>query len=80
MNFKYDQPLVLQSGPQPLEVVKIKHGVTEISLSDGRIIRVSFHIDGVSGTADQLNVNYSVISEVMPEPPVAISDVHESLQ
>lgn len=80
MSYTYEKPLVLQSGPQPLEVAKIKHGVTEISLSDGRMIRVSFHIDSVTGTADMVNVAYSVISEVMPQPPVVISDMHESVQ
>lgn len=80
MNFKYDQPLVIQSGPQELKVAKVTHGVTAIELSDGRVIRVSLHIEGVTGSADLVNVNYSLISEVIPAHLGAISEVHEPIQ
>ena len=80
MTFTYERPLVIQSGPQDLKVVKVTHGVTTIELSDGRILRVSLHIDSVTGEGDQVNVAYSAISEVMPAPAVPIADVHETLQ
>lgn len=80
MNFKYDQPLVIRLGPKQLTVDRVKHGVTEVSLSDGRSVRITLHIEGVRDTGSQLNLDYSAIVEVMPEDTGFISDVHESVQ
>jgi hypothetical protein len=64
-----------------LSVVKVKHGVTEASLSDGRILRLSLHIEGVGlDGSDKLNVSYQVITEVVTEPEFPIMDVHEAVQ
>jgi hypothetical protein len=68
------------AAPKPLTVVKVKHGVTEASLSDGRIIRLSLHIEGVTLNGDKLDIAYQVITEVMQEPELPILDVHEGIQ
>ncbi|MDB5584878.1 MAG: hypothetical protein JWR80_10054 [Bradyrhizobium sp.] len=80
MSFTYDKPLVIAMGPQPLAISSVKHGVTQVGLSDGRIVRLTIHVEGVSANADKLDVSYSVITEVMAEPDVLISDIHEGLQ
>lgn len=80
MNFRYDRPLTISMGPKRLSVVKVKHGVTEIGLSDGRSVRVTLHIEGVVDRGEQLDLNYSAIVEVMPENTGRISEVHESVQ
>lgn len=80
MNFTYDKPLTITMGPKRLSVVSVKHGVTEIALSDGRSVRITLHIEGVTDRGDQLDLNYSAIVEVMPEQTGRISDVHESVQ
>jgi hypothetical protein len=81
MNFTYDHPLILSFGPKPLSVVKVKHGVTEASLSDGRILRLSINIEGVAVNAEnKLDVNFQVITEVMSQPEFPIADVHEGVQ
>ena len=82
MKFSYDHPLVYTIGETKptLSVVKVKHGVTEISLSDGRLVRVSMHVDGVKEYDDKLDVNYQAVVEIMEEPSAQIMDVHESIQ
>lgn len=80
MNFTYDKPLTITMGPKRLSVLKVKHGVTEIVLSDGRSVRITLHIEGVEETEEKLNLNYSAIVEVMPEDTGRISEVHEGLQ
>jgi hypothetical protein len=80
VKFSYDQPLIYTIGPKPLSVTKVKHGVTEISLSDGRLVRLSMHVDGVKEHDDKLDVNYQAIVEVMEEPSAQIQDVHETVQ
>lgn len=80
MNFTYAHPLQISMGPKPTSVAKVKDGVTEISLSDGRLIRISLHIDGVMEHSDKLDVNYSAIVEVLPSPANPILDIHESVQ
>ena len=80
MKFSYDYPLIYTIGTKPLTVMKVKHGVTEISLSDGRLVRVSMHVDGVKEYDDKLDVNYQAVVEIMEEPSAQIMDVHESIQ
>ena len=80
MKFSYDHPLVYTIGTKPLTVTKVKHGVTEISLSDGRLVRVSMHVDGVKEYDDKLDVNYQAVVEIMEEPSAQIMDIHESIQ
>lgn len=83
MKFSYDQPLVISSGPKPLSVTKVRHGVTQVSLSDGRIVRLSIHVEGVTRSAaqsDGVDVSYSIVTEVMAQPSVPIMDQHEPIQ
>lgn len=81
MKFSYDHPLIYTIGPKPLNVVKVKHGVTEVSLSDGRILRLSLHIDGIKpNEQNSLDISYQVITELMTEPELPIMDVHEAIQ
>lgn len=80
MNYTYDKPLVIHMGPKRLSVDKVKHGVTEVSLSDGRSVRITLHIEGVRDNGSQLDLDYSAIVEVMPEDTGFISDVHEVVQ
>jgi hypothetical protein len=81
VKFSYDHPLTYTLGPKPLNVVKVKHGVTEVSLSDGRILRLSLHIDGIKpNEQNSLDIAYQVITELMTEPAIPIMDVHEAIQ
>lgn len=77
----YDHPLVYTLGPKPVSVLRVKHGITEVWLSNGKIMRLSLHVDGVTPTADDsLNVSYNVVVETLNEPASPIMDVHEVVQ
>lgn len=80
MKLSYDFPLVYTIGPKSLSVVKVKHGTTEVFLSDGRLVRISMHIDGVKETDQQLDVNYQAVVEIMQNPSSLIKEVHETVQ
>jgi hypothetical protein len=81
MKWSYDQPLVIDLGPKPLSIVKVKHGVTEAKLSDGRLLRLSVHLDSVANNKEgNLDITHSVTAEVMVEPDSLIHDIHEQVQ
>jgi hypothetical protein len=79
-SMKYDHPLVYTIGPA-VSVLKVKHGITEIWLSNGKIMRLSLHVDGVEPTSEgSLNVSYNVIVETLNDSASPIMDVHEVVQ
>ena len=81
MKFSYDNPLVYTVGA--VHVVRVKHGVTEIVLSNGQLMRLTVHVDGVQANpeaSDKLDVLYNVIVETMENSDVPIMDVHETMQ
>jgi hypothetical protein len=84
MTFGYVQPFSFQIGaPSKIKVAGVRHGVTEITLSDGRLVRASLHIKDVKPSAERpgsLDVSYNVITEVMVKPSVPILQVHETVQ
>jgi hypothetical protein len=84
MTFGYAQPFSFRIGSLPAATVSsVCHGVTEITLSDGRLVRATLHVKSVKidpnkpGTVD---VAYNVIAEMMPVPETPIFDVHETIQ
>lgn len=81
MKWSYDQPLTISLGPKPVSIVKVKHGVTEAKLSDGRLVRLSLHLEGVSASAEnKIDITHTVIAEIMDEPDAMIHEVHEQVQ
>ncbi len=79
MKFAYEQPHEI-AFPKPVAILSVKHGVTEISLSDGRIVRLSIHVEGIKPAIDKIDVAYAVITELMVAPEAPIMDVHENVQ
>jgi len=48
MTFGYTHPFSFQIGAPPAPTVSsIRHGVTEITLSDGRLVRATLHVKAV---------------------------------
>ena len=84
MQFGYAQPFSFQIGPRPEpKVASVRHGVTEITLSDGRLIRATLHVTSVKVDPTKpgaIDVSYNVIAEVMATPDTPICDVHETIQ
>jgi hypothetical protein len=84
MIFGYVQPFSFTIGlPPAIRVASVRHGVTEITLSDGRIVRATLHVNDVKINAQKpgnLDICYNVVAEVMAIPSVPIQDVHETIQ
>jgi hypothetical protein len=71
------------STPSAVEIVSVRHGVTEINLSDGRQVRVTLHVKDVkpnAQTAGSIDIAYDVVTEIMPIPTEPVLDVHETVQ
>jgi hypothetical protein len=84
MNFGYAQPFSFKLGARPaFKIANVRHGVTEITLSDGRLVRATLHVKAVEPNPNKpgaLDISYNVITEVMTKPDVPILDVHETIQ
>lgn len=84
MTFGYAQPFSFKIDDQSrLSVVGVRHGVTEITLSDGRRVRAMLHVKGVSPSAKQpgaFDISYDIVTEVVNRPDITILDVHETVQ
>jgi hypothetical protein len=84
MTFGYVQPFAFKIAPAPaIKVSAVRHGVTEITLSDGRLVRATLQIADVKPNARKpgsLDISYNVVTEVMAIPSVPILDQHETIQ
>lgn len=84
MNYSYDQPLVLQSGPEELKVAKITPGTATIELADGRVILITvFGVDGVwqnPANADAVDIRPSITIEMIARPEFPVSDAPSAIQ
>jgi hypothetical protein len=78
MTFGYVQPFSFTIAPPPpaIHVASVRHGVTEITLSDGRLVRATLQRSKTRGR----HISYNVVAEVMAIPSVPILDVHETIQ
>jgi hypothetical protein len=84
MTFGYAQPFSFRIGSLAAATVSsVRHGVTEITLSDGRLVRATLHVNAVTIDPNKpgaVDVSYNVIAEMMPVPETPIRDVHETIQ
>jgi hypothetical protein len=83
MTFGYAQPFAFKLGGTPARVTAVRQGVTEIILSDGRLVRASLQIKGVSPSRQKpgsLDISYSVVTEIVKQPDVPVHAVHQTLQ
>jgi hypothetical protein len=84
MTFGYAQPFSFKIAARPpLTVASVRHGVTEITLSDGRVVRATLQVKGVTPHAKKpgaFEVSYAVVTEVVNRPAAMVLGVHETLQ
>jgi hypothetical protein len=84
MTFGYLRPFSITIEPQPiLKVEAVRHGVTEITLNDGRLVRATLHVKNVKPNAKDpngLDVVYNIVAEVIKTPQAPILPVHETVQ
>ena len=84
MTFGYVRPFSFQIGSRPAPTVaSVRHGVTEITLSDGRLVRATLNVKAVKidpNKPGMVDVSYNVIAEMMPVPETLVHQVHETVQ
>ena len=84
MTFGYIQPFSFQIGAlRAVRIVGVRHGVTAITLGDGRLVRATLHVRNIKPSSQKpgsVDISYNVITEVMAVPDVPIMDVHETVQ
>ena len=84
MKFGYARPFSFQIGHRPQPTVSsVRHGVTEIILSDGRLVRATLHVNAVKTNPNKpgsVDVTYKVVAEIVNMPDMPILDAHETLQ
>jgi hypothetical protein len=83
MTFGYAQPFSFKLGGTPAKVTAVRRGVTEILLSDGRLVRASLQIKAVSPNQQNpgsVDISYSVVTQIVERPDVSVHAVHETLQ
>ena len=84
MHFGYTQPFSFKVGRQPeLKVAGVRHGVTEITLSDGRLVRATLHVKAIKQNPAKpgtLDITYNVTAETLAKPGTPILDAHQTLQ
>jgi hypothetical protein len=74
------RPEPKRSGPT---VTGVRQGVTEIRLSDGRLIRAQLHVTSVKADPAKpgnVELSYTVVAKVMAEPASLVHDVHQTIQ
>jgi hypothetical protein len=85
MQLGYSQPFSFQVGPRPetqvsTTVSSVRHGVTEITLSDGRMVRATLQVKSVTvdpNKPEAMQVSYNIVAEVVAAPT---HDAHETVQ
>ena len=84
MHLEYLRPFSFQIGRPPETMVSsVRHGVTEITLRDGRLVRATLHVKSVKVDPKKpgaIDVSYNVTAEIMATPATPIYDVHETIQ
>jgi hypothetical protein len=84
MQLGYIKPFSFQVGARPQPTISsVRHGVTEIRLSDGRLVRAMLHVSSLKADPNKpsdVEISYSVVAEIMPAPETLIHDVHETIQ
>jgi hypothetical protein len=84
MHLGYVRPFSFQIGRRSeTKVASVRHGVTEITLSDGRLVRATLHVNSVKTDPNKpntLDVSYNVVAEIMAISEIPIRDIHETVQ
>jgi hypothetical protein len=97
MTFGYAQPFTFKIGGNwakiggnsakisgnPVKVAAVRQGVTELVLSDGRLVRASLQIKGLTPSRQKpgsFDISYSVVTEIIKAPDVPVHPAHETLQ
>jgi hypothetical protein len=94
MQLGYSRPFSFQISPRSRPGVSepkisetgisgVRQGVTEVTLSDGRLVRATLHVKSVTinpNKPEAIEVSYNVVAEVTAAPAMPTHDVHGTVQ
>ena len=83
MTFGYAQPFTFKLGGTTAKITGVRQGATEIILSDGRLVRASLQIKGISPSRQKpgsFDISYSIVTEIVKTPAVPVHAAHETMQ
>ena len=91
MTFGYAQPFTFKLGGkpahsnsgEPAKVTAVRQGVTELVLSDGRLVRASLQIKDIRPSRQKpgsLDISYNIVTEIVQRPDAPVHAAHETLQ
>jgi hypothetical protein len=89
MHLGYSRPFSFQIGPRAeprvseTRVSSVRPGVTEIALSDGRMVRATLQVKSVTidpNKPESMQVSYNVVAEVVAAPAMPTHDAHATVQ
>jgi hypothetical protein len=89
MQLGYSRPFSFRISPRPetgfsaTTVSGVRHGVTEITLSDGRMVRAILQVKSVTidpNKPEAMQVSYNVVAEVVAAPAIPTHDAHRTVQ
>jgi len=91
MTFGYAQPFTFKLGGkpahsnsgEPAKVTAVRQGVTELVLSDGRLVRAALQIKDIRPSRQKpgaLDISYNIVTEIVQCPDVPVHAPHETLQ
>jgi hypothetical protein len=89
MQLGYSRPFSFQIGPRAetrasaTTVSSVRPGVTEIALSDGRMVRATLQVKSVTidpNKPEAMQVSYHVVAEVVAAPAMPTHDAHATVQ
>lgn len=84
MTFGYVQPFSFAIAPRSTtKVAGIRPGVTEIELTDGRVVRATLNVQDVKPNPQNpghIDVSFNVVTEVVAQPRVPVMEAHQTVQ
>ncbi len=84
MIFGYAKPFTFKLGSAPtVKITALRHGVTEILLSNGKLVRASLQIKGIRsnpGKPGSLDISCTIATEIVDAPQSPTHPAHATLQ
>jgi len=84
MRLGYTRPFSFQIGRRSeTPICSVRHGVTEITLNDGRLVRATLHVKSVKVDPNKpgaIDISYCVVAEVIARPDSLMLGIHETIQ
>ena len=84
MIFSYAKPFTFQLRSVPtVRITAIRDGVTEVLLSNGKLVRATLRITGIGSNPEKpgsLDISYAIATEIADAPEIPMHPAHATLQ